>query len=171
MGTTMEKKRLSQQENLPRVTFIIAHHNYQEYLGRCIESALAQTYPNIHICVIDDCSDDIADLDNTPYEIIRKLDEPIAFEENKNMRIYTGTKITSIYITDRPHGPSYARNRGIERMWNDTDIFAILDADDENYPTKIEKCVQPFIRYPNEVGVVYADHFTFNTATELGRNE
>ena len=42
----------------PRVTFIIAHHNYQEYLGKAIDSALAQTYDNIHICVIDDCSDD-----------------------------------------------------------------------------------------------------------------
>ncbi len=156
---------------LPKVTFIIAHHNYQEYLASAIQSALNQTYHNIHICVIDDCSDEIDSLDNAPYEIIRKIEEPITLEENKNMRIYTGNKITSIYITDRPRGPSYVRNRGIEHMWNDTDIFAILDADDENYPTKIEKCVKLIMTNPNEIGVIYADHFTLNTTTGLGRIE
>ncbi len=155
----------------PKVTFIIAHHNYQEYLDSCIKSALAQTYPNIHICVIDDCSDDIDNLDNTPYEIIKKIDEPISLEEDKNLRIYSGEKITSIYITDRPRGPSYARNRGIERMWDKTDIFAILDADDENFPTKIEECIKVIMTAPTEIGAVYADHFTHNTTTGYGRIE
>jgi glycosyltransferase involved in cell wall biosynthesis len=167
MGTTMEKRRIGQEIELPRVTFLIAHHNYQEYLGKCIESALAQTYPNIKICIIDDCSNDRQSVE----DIVEKFDKPCSCTEDKNFVINSGWKIVTIYITDHPRGPSYTRNRGIEHMWNDTDIFAVLDADDENYPTKIEKCVKPFIQYPTEVGVVYADHFTFNTTTELGRVE
>ena len=151
----------------PKVTILIAHHNYEEFLGSCIESALAQTYPNIHICIIDDCSDD----QSTVSDIISSFEKPKSLITDKNLTIYTGDKITAIYITDRPRGPSYARNRGIEYMWDNTDIFAILDADDENFPTKIERCVQVIQEHPTEIGVVYADHVTLNTTTGNSRIE
>lgn len=167
MGTIMEKGRIGQQTELPRVTFIIAHHNYEQYLGKCIESALAQTYPNIKICVIDDCSKNRQSVES----IIEQIEKPCSCTEDKNFVINSGWKIITIYITDKNHGQAYARNRGIEHMWNDTDIFAILDADDENYPTKIEECVKPFIRYPNEVGAVYADTAIYNVDTQILTNE
>jgi glycosyltransferase involved in cell wall biosynthesis len=166
MGTTMEQKRLSQQTILPRVTFIIAHHNYEQYLGKCIESALAQTYPNIKICVIDDCSNNI----DSVGKIVRDIEFPLTEEWGSPM-ILSGEKITTIYLTDKNHGQAYARNRGIERMWNDTDVFAILDADDENYPTKIEECIKPFLRNPNEVGAVYADTAIYNVDTQTLTHE
>lgn len=153
--------------DLPKVTFIIAHHNYQEYLGNAIESALNQTYPNIHICVIDDCSND----QKAVSKIIEKYDMPTLFEQKQNLTIKSGKKITAIYITDQNYRQAYARNRGIEFCWNDTDIFAILDADDENYPTKIEKCIQPFLRYPTEIGAVYADTNIFNIDTKTNIKE
>lgn len=146
---------------LPRVTFIIAHHNYQEFLGNAIQSALNQTYPNIHICVIDDCSNDIESVN----DIIAKFEQSESFSMDRNLVIRSSDKITCIYITDQPYGPSYARNRGIEYLWDETDIFAILDADDENYPEKIEKCVNKILENPNQIGIVYADHVTLNTTT------
>ena len=151
----------------PIVTFIIAHHNYEEYLEGAIRSALNQTYSNIHVCVIDDCSKN----QESVKQIIHNIEDPQASEQKQNLIIEAGKKITAIYITDQSRGPSYARNRGIEFMWDITDIFAILDADDENYPTKIEKCIKPIILHPQEIGAVYADHYTLNTITGLGRIE
>lgn len=155
----------------PKVTFIIAHHNYQEYLQKCIDSALAQTYDNIHVCIIDDCSDG-EDGSIVGETLLDQVMEPflkdlisIETEGTKNLQIYNTDKITLIKIKDHPYGPSYARNRGIEYCWDDTDIFAILDADDENYPTKIEKCVEVMMRDPQQIGVVYGDHVTLNTVT------
>jgi glycosyltransferase involved in cell wall biosynthesis len=145
----------------PRVTFIIAHHNYQEYLDSAIKSALNQTYPNIHICIIDDCSQD----QKSVKDIVNKYEEPTHGTQTQNLMMECGNKITTVYITDRPRGPSYARNRGIEYCWENSDIFAILDADDENYPEKIEKCVRVIQEYPNEIGAVYCDHLTLNTIT------
>jgi glycosyltransferase involved in cell wall biosynthesis len=166
MGSIME---------LPKVTFIIAHHNYEEYLDGAIQSALNQTYPNIHVCVIDDCSDseDGSVLGYTPLRaIIEKYTKDMtSIDTEQNLQITNCPNFTFIQILDRPRGPSYARNRGIEYMWDRTDIFAILDADDENYPTKIEKCVKVIMGAPQEIGVVYADHFTLNTTTGIGRIE
>ena len=155
----------------PKVTYIIAHHNYEEFLGSCLESALAQTYPNIHICIIDDCSDgcDGSIIGDNPLSMVmRKYLNPTnitSIDTQSNMQITNSEKMTLICCHDRPRGPSYARNRGIELLWDQTDIFAILDADDENYPTKIEKCVDVIQRHPKDIGAVYADHLTVNTTT------
>lgn len=44
--------------SLPLVSVIMPVYNGAEYLGRAIDSALAQTYSNLEIIVIDDGSDD-----------------------------------------------------------------------------------------------------------------
>ena len=141
----------------PKVTFIIAHHNYQQYLGSCIESALNQTYENIHICVVDDCSDDQA-------SVLEIVSEKVGGWSSQEMfdcgLIYKSPKITYFQLTPNQNGSShkqaFARNRGIEACWDFTDYFAILDADDENYPTKIEKCVEALEN--NELaGAAYTD--------------
>jgi len=161
----------------PKVTVLIAHHNYEEFLGSCIESALSQTYPHIHVCIIDDCSDGSngSIIGDTPLDtVIQKFltpDKINLMTVEGNLHITTSDKITLIRITDRSRGPSYARNRGIEYMWDNTDIFAILDADDENYPTKIERCVQVIQKHPTEIGAVYTDHVTLNTTTGNSRVE
>jgi glycosyltransferase involved in cell wall biosynthesis len=150
-----------------KVSFIIAHNNYQEFLSGCIQSALNQTYPNIHICIIDDCSDD----QQSVIDIVEQIEPAVTVVHEKNLLIRSGDKITLILVTDRSRGPSYARNRGIDYLLDSTDVFAILDADDENFPTKIEQCVKVIEQYPTEIGVVYADHITLNTTTGLSRIE
>jgi glycosyltransferase involved in cell wall biosynthesis len=141
----------------PRVTFIIAHHNYQQYLGSCIDSALNQTYDNIHICVIDDCSEDQASV----LEIVSEKAGGWSSQEMINCGfVYTSPKITYIQLIPNHDGSShkqaFARNRGIEYCWHNTDIFAILDADDENYPTKIERCVE-VLQSDEKIAAVYTD--------------
>ena len=141
----------------PKVTFIIAHHNYQEYLGGCVDSALNQTYKNVHVCVIDDCSDD----QESVLQILGgKSGGWTSMEMQDSGVVYTSPDITYIQLIPQHDGSShkqaYARNCGIKTCWDDTDIFAILDADDENYPTKIERCVEVLQR-DKRVGAVYTD--------------
>jgi glycosyltransferase involved in cell wall biosynthesis len=96
---------------------------------------------------------------------------PDSFGEYDNLFIQEKKDATVIYIQDHSHGPSYARNRGIEHTWDNTDIFLVLDADDEMLPAKTQRCVETIAQAPSEIGVVYADHDTLNTTTGQVRRE
>ena len=47
-------------KNSPKVSIGIAVYNGQKTLERCIKSILKQTYSNIEIIIIDDCSTDLS---------------------------------------------------------------------------------------------------------------
>ena len=42
----------------PLVSIVVNNYNYGRYLGRSIESALAQTYPRTEVVAVDDASTD-----------------------------------------------------------------------------------------------------------------
>jgi glycosyltransferase involved in cell wall biosynthesis len=142
-----------------KVTFIIAHRNYQQYLGNAIKSARNQTYP-CSICVIDDSSEDIS---KTIQIIAKELFDGKEVDNiiEGNKITYSNTEHTFIILKNGPYRQAYARNRGIEATWDNTDVFAILDADDQNHPKKVEKLLNIMMQYPH-VGVVYGDYDTIN---------
>ena len=147
--------------SLPRVTYIICHQNYQDTLPAAIKSAKSQTYPT-HICVIDDGSDDQDSVDDIITDELfanqaeqMSQEDGIIYRENANY--------TAIFLP-KASGPSHARNIGIQRLWERTDFFAILDADDENYPQKVEVLVRIMLQSP-EIGVAYADYDILNVDT------
>ena len=82
-----------QEDFNPLVSIVIPVYNGSNYMREAIDSALAQTYPNIEVIVVNDGS-----TDNT--EMICK-----AFS-NKHSQIS--------YISQNNHGVSAARNRGME---------------------------------------------------------
>lgn len=41
-----------------KLSIIIPVYNSEKYLRRCVESVLAQTYKNLEIILVDDCSTD-----------------------------------------------------------------------------------------------------------------
>lgn len=60
----------SMNKSLPLVSILIPTYNRAEYLGSALDSALAQTYPNLEIIVHDDHS-----TDNTP-QLLKKYHDP-----------------------------------------------------------------------------------------------
>ena len=131
---------------LPSVTILIANYNDEEYLDRAIESAVNQDYPGpVQICIVDDGSTDgswgvIAPYINDPAKDVHSHFD-VTFSRILSGR-FGNTKV--IAIKNENSGPSQARNVGIEYTLNDTDIYAILDSDDEMYENKISECVNVF---------------------------
>jgi len=97
----------------PTVTFIIAAYNEERYLKECIDSCLAQNYPNIEVCVTDDGSTD------QTWAILEQ---------------YTDTRV-------KKH--RFAENRGKVAAFNQSycmssgDYFALIGADDVNCAHRI----------------------------------
>lgn len=156
----------------PVVTTLIANYNLSQYLGNAIDSALEQTYSvykNI-ICIVDDGSTDgswdlIKGYFTDSYaEIVKDETEEggllIIREDNTGPYGYT----TLIAIKCKNGGPSKARNIGIDYTIDETDIYAILDADDWMNSSKINRCVSVLRKSPI-IGAVYADYDTINTET------
>ena len=65
----------------PLISIYILNHNYGKYLDYAIESVLEQTYKNIEIIIIDDCSSDISNAvinkreSDNRFKIIRNLSQ------------------------------------------------------------------------------------------------
>jgi glycosyltransferase involved in cell wall biosynthesis len=110
------------------VSAIIPTHNHARFVGRAVGSALGQSWPAVEVIVVDDGS-----TDGTGQVLA-------AFEGR-------------IVVIRQPNrGLSPARNAGARAASGD--LLAFLDADDEWYPTKLERQVARFERNPG-VGLVH----------------
>ena len=117
--------------SIAKVSVIIPCYNVEEYIEKCINSVLNQTYENIEVILINDGS-----TDNTSQVILKVI-------ENKE---------NVIYITNKNTGVSNARNTGIKAATGDYIMF--IDSDDyissntiknmyklmERYNTDLVKC-------------------------------
>lgn len=90
----------------PSFTIVITNYDYEAYVGRAIESALAQTYAAVDIVVVDDGSRDGS------ADVIRRYPVPLVVKENGGQ--------TSAGIASVPHITG--------------DLVIFLDSDDTLYP-------------------------------------
>jgi len=115
----------------PLVSTIIPTFNRRHIVARAIESALAQTYKDQEIIVVDDGSTDgTAEFLQATY----------------------GSKIR--VFSQENAGVSAARNAGMRASMGS--LIALLDSDDEWEPTKLEKQVA-FLRDHADFGMVLTD--------------
>ncbi len=142
-----------------RVTVILACYNDSHYIQGAIDSCLKQDYKGpLTICVINDGSTDdswdvISQNINSPAkDFFENSDVLIKWPQN----VYADTKIVAINTANG--GPSSARNIGIRYTLHDTDIYAVLDADDEMFPNKISSLVDVMKQDMQSIGVVYGDY-------------
>lgn len=92
-----------------KVSVIVPIYNVKEYLPKCIESILAQTYDNIELLLVDDCSTDGSD------SIAR------AYAENNPQKC-------RFIQMESNSGVSCVRNRGIDESTGTW--LAFVDSDD-----------------------------------------
>lgn len=99
------------------VSVIIPVYNSEKYIAKTINSVLNQTYKNIEIVLVDDCSTD------NSAQIIDKY-----LESHKNI-IH--------HLLEKNSGAAVARNKAIELAKGR--YIAFLDSDDLWYPRKLQK--------------------------------
>lgn len=92
----------------PLISVIVPLYNYENYIGWCIQSIVAQPYPNLEIIVVDDCSTDnsfdIASEFSQQYSNVQlmRLNENSGYSKAKNEGIIAskGEYITCLDADD-----------------------------------------------------------------------
>lgn len=113
-----------------KVSIIIPVYNVANYIIRCIDSVVKQTYRNIECILVDDCGQDNS----------IQLAEQYA-------KGYTGDINFKIIHHNINEGVATARNTGIMAATG-TFLF-FLDSDDTITPDCISKLINLHIKYPN----------------------
>ena len=114
----------------PMVSIIIPVYNGSNYVQEAIDSALAQTYKNIEVIVVNDGSKD----DGKTEEIALSYGDKIRYFKKEN------------------GGVSSALNMGIEKMQGE--YFSWLSHDDKYEPKKVENQVAALKNIDNKETVV-----------------
>lgn len=114
--------------NLPKISVIIPCYNVCEYIERCLESVLNQTYKNIEVILIDDGSTDNTDV------VISKL-----IDNKKNI----------IFIRNENSGVSNARNTGLKHSSGEYLMF--IDSDDYIAKNMIENMYKLMCKYSSDI--------------------
>lgn len=126
----------------PLVTIIIPVYNGENYLAQAIDSALAQTYSNIEILVVNDGSKD------------QGATEKVALSYGDKIR----------YVRKENGGVSTALNLGIEKMSGE--YFSWLSHDDLYYPDKINRQIQALRDHGDMTAIVHSDYDILEESTK-----
>jgi glycosyltransferase involved in cell wall biosynthesis len=115
----------------PLVSIVIPVYNGSNFLSEAIESALAQSYQNLEIIVVNDGSKD----------------------ETESIALSYGDKIR--YIAKKNGGTSTALNLGIENMRGE--YFSWLSHDDLYAPQKIARAIEELAKLDNKDTIIISD--------------
>jgi glycosyltransferase involved in cell wall biosynthesis len=122
--------------DLPMVSALMAAYNYEEFVGRAIESALQQDYPpdRLEVVVIDDGSTD------STAEIVKGL----SARHPGRVRLIQQPNSGYVAATNRALGEAHG------------EMLALLDADDMWLPGKTRRQVEMLLQRP-ELGMAFSD--------------
>jgi glycosyltransferase involved in cell wall biosynthesis len=116
----VSKKQLKKK----MISVIIPSYNHAEYILKCIDSVLSQTYTDWQLIVVDDGSND---------------------DSNTIIAKYHDKRI--IHIKQENYGAHNAINKGLSLATGD--YLTILNSDDEYHPERFEICMNTFIKDPD----------------------
>lgn len=121
-----------------KVTVIIPCYNREKFVGKTVDSALSQTYPNIEIIAVNDGSTD------STGEVLKSY----------------GTRIK---VLEHPGGVNKGQSAAINLAMREADgeYVAILDSDDLWHPDKLARQVK-FLENNPDVGLVYANGYAID---------
>lgn len=137
----------------PKFSIIIAAYNIENYIAKCIESVLTQTYNNYEVIVVDDGSKD-----GTKNKI-KEFGDKIKFIEHENNKFLGGTRNTGIEVANGKYilfidGDDYLNNNYVlEKLDNligekDVDViymgFEIVGKKTDTIIPSSENCTKQF---------------------------
>lgn len=115
----------------PLVSYCIPAYNHAQYVEACVESILGQSYPNVEVIVVDDCSTD------RTYDILRSLRDPRVSLHRNSVNV----------------GPGETVNRCIRMAKGD--FIAVSGSDDVHLRDKTAIQIEHLLAYPG-AGAVFA---------------
>lgn len=127
-------------EQNPKISVIVPVYKVEEYVSRCVDSILAQTYRNLEIILVDDGSPDTCGAICDEYA-------------GKDPRVLVIHKVNG--------GLSSARNAGIDIATGE--YIAFVDSDDWIEPDTYEHLLGAALRY--DVKLVCAGRYDVDSAT------
>jgi hypothetical protein len=122
MGDLAMKKAVPAQLPL-RIDIVIDNYNYGRFLREAIDSALAQTYPNVRVVLVDDGSTDGS------REIIESY----------------GDRVVAVHKENGGQGSAFNAGYAV----TEGDIVMFLDADDTLDSRIAERVAEAFIAHPD----------------------
>ena len=118
----------------PEISIVMPTYNHAQYVGTAIGSALAQTFQNFELIIIDNYSDDGTE------DIVRSFDDVrIRYEKFRN---------DGIIGASRNRGMALARG----------DLIAFLDSDDRWHESKLAVVMTAFEYTPEIVAACHAEN-------------
>ncbi|MEH6418226.1 glycosyltransferase [Pseudomonas sp. CGJS7] len=132
-------------ERLPKVSVIVPHYNLGQYVLKTIDSALASSYPNLEIILVDDAS-----TDDWSRQIIERLEQSTSVD-------------FKVVRNDTNRGLAGTRNLALQHATGE--YVLPLDADDLIHSDFIRLAVRALERNP-QFGFVVPQTGFFNDASE-----
>jgi len=123
---------------VPQVGVIIANYNNGSYVGQAIRSVATQTFRNLSVVVVDNCSTDASDV------LIRETLSRLGDERFKYVR------------NDRNRGQAGAMRTGLVRL-DGAPFVCLLDSDDYLYADFIARHVEAHLNTDFPVALSYCD--------------
>lgn len=118
----------------PMVSVIMPAYNAEEFVEQAIRSALAQTYTNLEVIVINDVSKDAT----------QSIAERLAREDSR----------VRLLNNEKNLGAAGSRNRGMDAA--EGEYVALLDSDDYWHPEKLE--IQMELAQKEKADLVYSSY-------------
>ncbi|MFE2100787.1 glycosyltransferase family 2 protein, partial [Streptomyces sp. NPDC059468] len=120
---------------MPRFSVIVPAYKVQAYLSECLDSVLSQSYPDLELIAVDDCSPDACGA---------LIDEYAARD----------ARVKAVHLAEN-QGLGRARNAGLARATGDYLVF--LDSDDTLTPDSL-RSIADRIKETGEPDVLVFDY-------------
>lgn len=120
---------------LPLVSVVCLCYNHERFIAEALDSVLAQTYPNLEIIIVDDCS----------------TDDSVAIIQDY-LRQYPQLSFIST-------GTNQGNTKAFNMAWRASNGYYIIDfaTDDVLLPGRVAQQVRAFQQLDESYGVVYSD--------------
>ncbi|WP_406125820.1 CDP-glycerol glycerophosphotransferase family protein [Streptomyces sp. NBC_00989] len=133
---------------MPRFSVIVPAYKVQAYLHECLESVLSQSYPDLELIAVDDCSPDACGA---------IIDEFAARD----------ARVRAVHLPEN-QGLGRARNAGLEQATGDYLVF--LDSDDTLTPDAL-RAIADRLKETGEPDVLVFDYARTFWSGEARRNK